>query len=347
MERQIKVSTLKITFENELAINNLKGTSLLSIIESIKKLPIDLHNPNSRYTRSKTGNELAVIFADEIKNFKDAKNDVIVGAFLKRRGNDPLLEDDGTGHLITLTLKDETHAIAEVSYFGIHIDSGILFWTYNPFVGGINQFTKYLNEKIHLLKTMDEFNHIPEDDSPDKRLGFYYIGQPRTYEIFKQNMDVISSLEFRLAGNADFFCQAFLSENDDRDRNGMRLLRYFTENSNCGVITVKLSTEKAKRSKNKKEQKEYTLTKEFIVSLYENTREHLFATKNSKFNVKGKTVDEETNVLDLVHARLMFVLTILLDENAETHVICSMNEMRSLIYNKIDIAIRNYGNEVE
>jgi hypothetical protein len=225
MKRQMKVYVLKIAFENEDAKSNLKSTSQLKIINSIKKLPVDHNNRDGRYTLSGTGNELAVIFSDELKNFGSTMNDIIVGVFLKRRGNNPPLEDDGAGNLITLTLKDETHAIAEISYFGIHISSGILFWTNNPNVGEINQFTKYMNDKIHNLRTMDMFDDIPENDSPDKKLGFYYIAQPDSYKIFEQQMNVITSLEFKLAGDADFFAQAFLFEDDNRDRNGMRLLR--------------------------------------------------------------------------------------------------------------------------
>lgn len=124
MERQLKVSVLKIVIENEVERNNMQGESLISILNSIKKLTVDINAKEGRYSSSNMGNELAIVFADEIKNSYFKSDKVILGLFLKRRGNNRPWEDDGTGNIIALTLKDETHEIAEVSYFAIDISMG-------------------------------------------------------------------------------------------------------------------------------------------------------------------------------------------------------------------------------
>lgn len=226
MKKQLKVSVLKIVLENEMDKKNVKNNSLISLINSIKKLPIDVKMHNSRYSSSDTGNELAIIFADEIKNCDYLNTNIQLGIFLKRRGNYRPWEDDGTGNIIALTLKDESHEIAEVSYFGIDILRGILYFTFNPLVGGINKFANYLNGRINILRYDNLLESIPEYTGENMRLGFYYIGYPDSVSEFRNKMEIIKSFEFHLAGNEEFLAQAFLFNDDDnRDKLGMRFLR--------------------------------------------------------------------------------------------------------------------------
>jgi hypothetical protein len=346
MKRQLKVSVLKFVFENKVEKNNIRGKSLLEIIDSIRKLPINVKIHDSRYSSSDTGNELAVIFADEIKNSNYQETNILLGIFLKRRGNNRPWEDDGTGNIIALTLKDETHEIAEVGYFGIDIDAGVLFFTYNPLVGGTSQFLNYLNGRINILKNNNLFEGIPEDNEGDKRLGLYYIGYPDSVSVFMNNMEVIKSFEFHIAGNAEFLSQAFLFEDDNRDKLGMRLLREFSKQSNCAGITINLRAEKSKKAQNRQEEAYYSLNKSFLIDMYENTINHLKVKKDSRFNVKGDIIDEETRILDLVHSRLVYTLDIELDSYVEIYKLF-FDELFRLINSKKHEVRRYYNNEVD
>jgi hypothetical protein len=343
MKRQLKVSVLKMVFENDIERKNIRRESLLKIINSIRKLPTNVKMRDSRYSSSGTGNELAVVFADEIKNSGYHETDILLGIFLRRRGNNRPWEDDGSGNIIALELKDESHEVAEVSYFGIDINTGVLFFTYNPLVGGVNQFSDYLSGRINILRFSNLLESIPEDDKEGKRLGLYYIGFPDSESLFKNKMDVIKSFEFHIAGDTDFLSQAFLFENDNRDKLGIRLLREFSKRSNCANITINLRAEKAK---NKKEARAYTLNKSFVIDMYENTINYLREKKDSRFNVKGDIIDEETRILDLVHSRLVYTLNVELDSNTETYKLF-FYELLQLIRNKKNEVKRYYDNEVD
>jgi hypothetical protein len=346
MKRQLRVSVLKIVFENESEKSNINGESLLNIIKSIKKLPINVDIHDSRYSSSNTGNEQAIIFADEIKDFNYQAENILLGFFLKRRGNNRPWEDDGTGNIIALKLQDETHEIAEVSYFGIDITTGVLFFTYNPLVGGVNQLVDYLNGRINILKFRGLFDGIPEDNKEGKRLGLYFIGYPDSEALFKDKMETIKSFEFHIAGDEEFLSQAFLFDDDNRDKFGMRLLREFTKQSNCAGLTINLRAEKSKKSKNKKEVTTYSLNKTFLIDIYENTINHLRAKKDSRFNVKGEIIDEETRILDLVHSRLIYTMDIELNTEIEIYKLF-LNGLLRIISSKRSEVKRYYHYEVD
>ena len=115
MKRQQKVSVLKFVFENAHERSSVHGESLLKIINSIKKLQVNIIINDSRYSSSDTGNELAIIFSDEIKNCSYPESNIILGIFLRRRGNNRPWEDDGTGNIVELTLKNETHEMLKLA----------------------------------------------------------------------------------------------------------------------------------------------------------------------------------------------------------------------------------------
>lgn len=105
--RTIKTTVLKLTVETEDFRQNLTGSSLEALITSLRKLPVRHKKDEiSRYSPSETGNELAVVFSDEVKSIQMTIGDMLLGVFLKRRGNNRPLEDDGEGSLVQLTLKD-------------------------------------------------------------------------------------------------------------------------------------------------------------------------------------------------------------------------------------------------
>jgi hypothetical protein len=350
MQRQTKVSVLKIVLENDNQKQNLKDKSLQTLLNCFRKLPIKLQeDAPSRYSSSQTGNEQAIIFSDEIKTDFLAQTDITIGAFLKRRGNNRPWEDDGEGNLIELTLPDETHEIAEVSFFGIDIYSGILFWTYNPLVGGLNQFSNYLNKKLRLLNSSGLLENIQEGYLDSKQLGFYYIGYPDSIKIFEDKMEQIQKLEFHIAGDPDFLDQSFLFNDDSRDRTGMKLLSHLSKESNCATIKISLGAERAKKvkiGKNRTETKYFSLNKQFIMNFYYQTIDHLRTKKESKFNVQGKVIDEDLRVLDLVHSRLTYPLVV--EIGTETDIFSNyIKQFYKLIQEKKEEARRYYGYEVD
>lgn len=349
MQRQIRVSALKIVLENDQQKQNLSGESLKKLFSGLRKLPVSLKDPNiSRYSNSITGNEQAVIFSDEIKTLFPNYSDVVIGVFLKRRGNNRPWEDDGEGNIIELTLSNETHEIAEVSFFGIDLLSGILFWTYNPLVGGLNQFADYFNRKLKILNSAALLEPLSEEYIETKKLAFYYIGYPDSVKLFEEQMNQIQKLEFQIAGDPDFLAQAFLFQDDKRDKTGMRILKELSKQSNCATIKIGLGAEKPQRNRigNKTEKKFFSLNKQFIVNLYYETIDHLKIKKDSKFNVEGQVVDEDTRVLDLVHSRLTYSLII--DMNNDVDIFTNyLSEFYHLIQNKKEEARRYYGYEVD
>jgi hypothetical protein len=208
-------------------------------------------------------------------------------------------------------------------------------------VGGIGQFLDYLNGRMNILQSRNLL-----ENSPNKKLGLYYIGYPDSVSTFKDKMEIIKSFEFHLAGDAEFLSQPFLFNNSTRDRTGMHLLREFTKKSNCAQITITLKAARNKKAKNKKETTGYSLNKSFLIDMYENTIEHLKVKKDSRFNVKGDLIDEDARILDLVHSRLVYTLNVILDDSIEIYKLF-LDALMNLINNKINEVKRYYNNEVD
>jgi len=348
--RTIKTSVLKLTVETEDFRQNLTGQSLERVIAGVRNLPVR-HNANeiSRYSPSETGNELAIVFSDEIKSIQMIIGDMLLGVFLKRRGNNRPLEDDGEGSLVQLTLKDESHEIAEVSYFAIDITSGIIFMTYNPMVGGVNQFVDYLNKKILEARTSNLMEPVPEFATITSRVELHYIAYPESEAVFREKMEKIQSLEFHIASEPEELAKLFLFDDDNRDKQGMRLIREFTKQSNCATISVNITAARPKsvKVKGKKSEKKYAeLNKMFLVNFFDSTKSHLKERTDSKFNVKGQVVDEDMKVLDLVHSRLTYPMTVPLPDGADP-LASYLSALPSLVRAKIDEARKFYGFETK
>jgi hypothetical protein len=159
-------------------------------------------------------------------------------------------------------------------------------------------------------------------------------------------MEVIKTFELHLAGDTEFLSQGFLFNDTNRDKMGMRLLREFTKKSNCAQLTINLRAKRNKRAKNKKEAVGYSLNKSFLIDIFENTIEHLKVKKDSKFTVKGELIDEDTRVLDLVHSRLIYTLTVDLNESLEIYKLF-LGALLNLMHSKINEVGRYYNNEVD
>jgi len=348
--RTIKTSVLKLTVETEDFRQNLMGPSLEKVIAGLRSLPLKHRlNEITRYSPSETGNELAVVFSDEIKSILMTVSDMHLGVFLKRRGNNRPLEDDGEGSLVQLTLKDESHEIAEISYFAIDVASGVIFTTYNPMVGGVNQFVDYLNKKVLEARTNGFMDPVPEFATITSRLELHYIAYPESESVFREKMEKIQSLEFHIASEPEELAKLFLFDDDNRDKQGMRLIREFTKQSNCATISVNITAARPKsvKVKGKKPVKKYAeLNKVFLIEFFDATKSHLKERADSKFNVKGQVVDEDMKVLDLVHSRLTYPMTVPLPDGADP-LACYLSALPSLVRAKIEEARKFYGFETK
>jgi len=80
--------------------------------------------------------------------------------------------------------------------------------------------------------------------------------------------------------------------------------------------------------------------------MYENTINHLRTKKDSRFNVKGEIIDEETRILDLVHSRLIYPMDIELDSNVELYKLF-FEGLSKLINSRKNEVERYYNNEVD
>jgi hypothetical protein len=83
-----------------------------------------------------------------------------------------------------------------------------------------------------------------------------------------------------------------------------------------------------------------------LIDIFENTIDHLKVKKDSKFTVKGELIDEDTRVLDLVHSRLMYTLTVELNEPLEIYKLF-LGALLNLMRSKISEVKRYYNNEVD
>lgn len=352
MERILKTSVLKFAVLDIAGHTEcLSGPTLEAFIESIRKMPLKLdENGISRYSASTTGNEHAVVFSDEIKTLQTDYKDLYVGVFLGRRGkNNRPLEDGEDGSLVQLTLQDETHEIAEVGYFGIHRESGIMFLTYNPMVGGMTKVVEYLNQRLNVLIAHGTPPAIPQLTNPASRIELYYIGFPDSETVFRENMERVQSFEFHIASDPENLATNFLFDDDKRDQTGMRLIREFAKESNCATISISLSAERPKKKKVKGKEPfiQYSsLNKQFLIRLYDSTKTHLQESPNGKFNVRGKILDEDSRILDLVHSRLTYPLEVRIPEGSDT-LLCYINAISVLIRQKIEEAKKYYGYQVD
>lgn len=349
MEKSLKMSVLKFVMVDLNGISNLNGESVRTLIQLIKAMPLKVDDKEySRYSPSFTGNECALVFSDEIKTILASYADLDIGVFLKRRGSNRPLEDGEDGSLIQLTLQNESHEVAEVCYFGIHRESGILFLTYNPLVGGVNQLITYLNSRITAIRKHNI--EIPIIGLTElSTVELHYIAYPDSERVFREDMNQIQGLEFHIAAEPEFLASQFLFEDANRDKLGMQLIREFAKQSNCANITIKIGAEKPKKIKdkgNEKKVKRSTLNKQFLISFYDSTKEHLQSRKDSRFNVKGRVVDEDLKLLDLVNCRLTYPLKINIQEGNDI-LNSHLASIPVLIGAKISEAIGYYGYETK
>lgn len=349
MDKSLKMSVLKFVIEDLGGKKNLSGESVYKLIQLIRAMPLKVDDKEySRYSPSATGNECAMVFSDEIKTIQASYEDLDIGVFLKRRGNNRPLEDGEDGSLIQLTLQNESHEVAEVSYFGIHRESGILFLTYNPLVGGVNQLIIYLNSRINSIRRQNI--EVPIDGLTEvSTIQLYYIAYPDSERVFREDMDQIQGLEFHIAAEPEFLASQFLFDDVNRDRLGMQLIKEFAKESNCANISIKISAEKPKKIKGKGREKRIrysTLNKQFLVRFYDSTKMHLQSRKDSRFNIKGRVVDEDLRLLDLVNSRLTYPLKINIQDGYDI-LNSHLSSIPVLISAKINEAQKYYGYEAE
>jgi hypothetical protein len=230
------------------------------------------------------------------------KNDNIVPAiFIHRRGNYKPFEEDGQGHLIELKLNNINNELAEISYILINVENGFCFWIYNPFVGGTNQFTEYINKKIVELSNIGFVPHEHYGNIPFFDIA--YIIQNNAFDEFDKAA-FVRKLEYNVSSTPEKLTQYYLNETDDGK--GMELLRNFIEHSGCARVSLVLSADKKKRDKKTKKPIIASLNKTFVKGLFQQTEEILRENQTNQFNIIGTTIDDDSKVIDLLYQRLYY-----------------------------------------
>jgi hypothetical protein len=157
--KHFNVHILKFIYSFDGNDEAIKPDELKRIIAGIKSLPIDISSEKSRYSAPGSSNEHCLIFIDETTLPYSTDDYIIPAIFIHRRGKNRPFEEDGKGHLIELKLNNNNNELAEIASIVFNLKSGYCFWIYNPFVGGINQFTDYINSKITQLAKMGFEQH--------------------------------------------------------------------------------------------------------------------------------------------------------------------------------------------
>ena len=303
--KTFNIHVLKMIYQFEDVSESIKNSELVRIIEGIRSLPIDVNSENSRYSLPGSNNEHCLIFLDETTLGYKKEERLIPAIFIHRRGNNRPFEEDGKGNLIELKLNNSNNELAEIAFIVFNVELGCFFWIYNPFVGGTNQFTNYLNNKILQLSKIGFSQHrILEGYSI---INVSHIIQDNAFDEYNKIMSV-RGLQYSISSTPEKLTQLFLSEQDDGK--GMELIRYFTENSKCARISIDLGADRKRKDKKTKRRIIPSLDKLFITNLFRQTEDLLRENQNNQFNIIGMSADEDTKVIDLLYQRLMYRIDI-------------------------------------
>lgn len=300
-EKSYKIYACKMTIDTGGIISPLCGENLISLLDSIRLLPIDFTlEEKSRYKKNGT----CLIFSDELKNISSSKSDFLSAIYIKRRDNKPL-EDDGRGNLQSITLSSDENQIAEVCYIIFSLSKGIIYWISNPLVSGVTGFADYLN---FTYKKSCDINSIQNTLlSGIAQIVFNYIQYPKSHDDYEKESFQPISLDFNLSLTNDDIQQLLLFEKSDGDE--ITLLRKFAESSNCGRIKIEISAPKYRKNK-KQETSRPILNKRFISNFYEGVHGYFGKNDKDRFSVKGIDIDENTKILDLINGKLIYPLVI-------------------------------------
>ena len=310
--KTFNVYGFKLAKRQEELVRTLSDVDLSGFLESIRRLPREITESGiSRYSEAGTQEERCLIFLDEIKDHTSISTDYIPALFIKRRGGSRPFEEDGHGNLFELKLSDEENQIAEVGFVLFCIKSSLALWIYNPMVGGINLFADYLNNAFR-RSCKGGLNSIPFSElGPIDDIAFHYIRYPNAESDFKSDYFKPSVLEFNIAAKNEDLSNGFLFGGSDGDE--IRLIRHFIKQSNCTRFKMEIASEKPSKKKFTTGFESPILKKGFISSLYDQTIEYLRGKDGSKFIVKGKGIDEDNKVLDLINSKLIYELDISYD----------------------------------
>lgn len=297
--KNFNVYACKMTIEDAGSNIDFSNKQLVSFLDTIKCLPVDLTLENeSRYRKDKS----CLIFVDELKDsFKHAQN-FLPAIFISRRDSTPL-EDDGHGNLQSVVLSSEENQIAEVCYVVFSLDNSVIYWIHNPMVGGIANFADYLAFTYRKACKVQEIENefLPDTSS----IVMSYVKYPQTHSDYENNAFLPTSLEFNIALGKDELDQGNLFSKGDGDY--IKLLREFRKNSNCGRMHLELSAQRHYPKKSKVVSRP-CLNKKFITSFFDDVQCHL--TERDKFLIKGYNIDETTKVLDFVGERLVYPFSV-------------------------------------
>jgi hypothetical protein len=305
-QKELRIYVLGIFKENAAGRQPIRGQELKGLIEALKALPVDMSDPGrTRYSNPLSGEERCVIFSEEVVPPVVLDGRVAGGVFIRRRSGTRPFEEDAHGHLIELRLSDDTNQIAEVAFFLIHIEKGILFWIPNPIVGGVNQLLTYVSGKFRQSSFLGLSPVDLTVNNVDSEIIFSNVTYPDAYQDFVDRMPDVFSLELDLVGQREQLMQMLLGERVD-ERREIELMRHLINSSNCTKLSIGLRTDGRGRRSKKDDKKKASLNKPFLVELWTSVHPALASNENSKFYVKGRMIDDETRVLDLLNARLMY-----------------------------------------
>lgn len=307
VKKSFNMHVLRFIYQlDEDVTEKINSDELIRIFNAIRTLPIDISSDNSRYSSPGSNNEHCLIFLDETTLRYKRNDEIIPAIFIHRRGNSRPFEEDGKGNLIDLKLDNPNNELAEIAFIAINVKSGYCFWIYNPFVGGTNQFTNYINAKISQLSINGFKQHKLLEGTPVFTVA--HVIQDNAADEF-DHIQYVRKLQYNICSTPDKLTQLFLKEQGD-DGKGMGLIRYFVENSNCARIAIELGADRKKKDKKTKTPIIPSLEKKFITSLFFDTEDLLRENQNNQFNVIGMTADEDQKVIDLLYQRLMYRIQI-------------------------------------
>jgi hypothetical protein len=326
--KSFNVHVLKFIYYTEDVTIHIKGDELKRIIKGIRSLPIDVKSDNSRYSNPGSNSEHCLIFLDETTIGNKTDDNLLPALFIHRRGNYKPFEEDGKGHLIELKLSNINNELAEIAYILINIDSGFCFWIYNPFVGGTNQFTEYINKKLVELSKkgfilFDLYGMVP-------LFTVASIIQDNAFDEFDK-IAFVRKLEYHISSTPEKLTQYYLTENDDGK--GMDLLRNFIKHSGCARISLTIGADKKKTDKKTKKPIFSSLNKKFVKNLFNQTEAILRENQSNQFNIIGTTIDDDSRVIDLLYQRLFYRITVEFEDNF-IPIYSVINQMTDLMRNK-------------
>ncbi|WP_456425765.1 DUF6731 family protein [Desulfurobacterium sp.] len=285
----------------------LKGQELEEFFQKIRELTPKDEKEDGRYWRDREGVCRCLLFSDELNasNFQGvSKSDFIYGIFLRRREENYPYVEDGEGNLDEINL-DGNKFIAEVTYFLVHMPSGVFIWTSNPRIGGISSIESYFNVKRDLLtksgKAYFPYTYIRLD----------YIANPQKLNEFNKLKKISKALiKLDLTVLPEDMIDSLLS--GSLLKGAVDVIRVAKSAKKIGSMSLYVSLSRGRGRKN--------FLKDEIKEILLELKEKKIAAGDSRLIATGKIskddekLDEEVRILDLLDDKLIVKSKLFLKE---------------------------------